>query len=151
MSELVMEFSPPGEPNEKVFRMVYAVLEALDRLPEDLFAIVLYFEIWILKLSGFYPDLRVCSLCRLDLDGKNVELSVSDQGLCCGLCTSRTAQRLSNESYRLLIFARSLSPGDFAVELRKLEMVNRLETRRLTEYFIGRALEKRPHSRKSLI
>src|SRR5918911_1580009 len=36
MSELVLEFAPPHEPNEKIFRMVRAVLEALSQTPEDL-------------------------------------------------------------------------------------------------------------------
>src|SRR5207253_4725894 len=63
LSELVMEFSPPGEPNEKIFRMVRAVLDALKESPEDLHAIIRYFEIWILKLSGFYPDIRSCVRC----------------------------------------------------------------------------------------
>src|SRR5215210_1690210 len=42
LGELVLEFAPPHEPNEKLFRMVNACLEALARTPLDFRAITLY-------------------------------------------------------------------------------------------------------------
>jgi len=151
MSELVMEFSPPGEPNEKVFRMLRAVLDTLERSSNGLFAIMRYFEIWILKLSGFYPDLRVCARCGRHLGDGSLELSVSDQGLCCAQCGHRSRQKLSRESYRQMLSARTLSPEGFVSALQYLDSVQKMEIASLTEYFIGRALERRPHSRAALI
>lgn len=151
MSELVMEFSPPCEPNERVFRMVRAVLEALERSPEDLFAVMRYFEIWILKLSGFYPDLRVCTQCGKHLGDSSGELLVLDQGLGCGLCAYRSDKKLSRRAYGQLISARKLSPGEFAIALQSLDPVQKMEIAALTECFIRRALERMPHTRTSLI
>ena|ERR1043165_3327687 len=150
MSELVMEFSPPGEPNEKVFRMVRAVLEALERSPEDLFAIIRYFEIWILKLSGFCPELRVCAQCGRKLLDAGLELSVLDSGLCCGLCSCRSTQKISNGAYRQLLHSRTLLPGEFAFAMKELSANQKAEIASLIQYFIGRALERRPFSRTTL-
>src|SRR5437868_3367496 len=137
MNELVMEFSPPGEPNKKVFRMVRAVLEALEKAPEELSAIMRYFEIWILKLSGFYPDLRACAYCNQALDQSTLDLFISDQGLCCGKCGCRSPLKLSREAYYHLRSARQLSPIDFAKALQVLNASQKAEIRVLTEFFIG--------------
>lgn len=150
LSELVMEFSPPGEPNEKVFRMVRAVLDALEESPEDLAAIMRYFEIWVLKLSGFYPDIRTCARCGQRLGENGLELSISDGGLCCGRCHNRTELKVSPEAYNHLRSARHLSPVGFARALKALDSSQKAQIAAFTEIFIGRALERRPHSRTIL-
>jgi DNA repair protein RecO (recombination protein O) len=151
MSELVMEFSPPGEPNERVFRMVRAVLEALERLPEGIFAIVRYFEIWILKLSGFYPELRVCAQCGRNLVSGGIELSVSDRGLCCDLCSCRTKQKISRGAYKQLLHSRIMSPVEFAIAIKELSGDQKIEIETLMQFFIRRALDRKPLSSSNLI
>src|SRR6267143_7028931 len=64
MGDLVVEFSPPYEPNEKLFRMVTACLDAISDSQPDLQIILRYFEVWLLKLEGFLPDLRCCGECH---------------------------------------------------------------------------------------
>src|SRR5918911_1056053 len=46
-----------------------AVLEALAQSPEQLQTLVHYFDLWILKLSGFLPDLRSCAECGRKFEG----------------------------------------------------------------------------------
>ena len=150
LSELVMEFSPPGEPNEKVFRVVCAVLDALERAPEDLYSVLRYFEIWILKLSGFYPDLRTCAHCGAQLNEAASTYLVVHNGICCGNCSCRSSMKLSLAAYRQLRSARYLSPLDFAKGLRQLTVDEKAEIGELTKNFIGRALERRPHSQGAL-
>lgn len=65
LSEITIEFVPPQEPNPLIFRMVSACLEIIEKIPEQTALILRYFEIWILKLGGFLPDLRRCSHCSL--------------------------------------------------------------------------------------
>jgi len=144
MSELVMEFSPPGEPNEKVYRMVKAVLDALDREPGDLQALILYFEIWILKLSGFFPDLRACARCGKSLGNGRFGFFTSQSGLSCEECSLRAAVELSHAACDQLRSAKFLSPLAFAEKARSLKLTQRVEMAELTKTFIGRALEKRP-------
>ena len=57
MGDLVVEFSPPHQTNDKLFRMVNACLAAVAQCPQDLQLILRYFEVWILRLEGFLPDL----------------------------------------------------------------------------------------------
>src|SRR5882762_10141127 len=47
MGDLVIDFSPPYEPNEKLFRMVTACLEAISDSQPDLQIILRYFEVWL--------------------------------------------------------------------------------------------------------
>lgn len=64
LSELTIEFIPPHEPNPLVFRMVKACLEALATHPHQAARVARYFEIWLLKLGGFLPDLTRCGQCQ---------------------------------------------------------------------------------------
>src|ERR1051326_7260358 len=47
--ELVNEFAPPHEANEKLFRMVSACLDALAAAPQISKIVLRYFEVWILR------------------------------------------------------------------------------------------------------
>jgi DNA repair protein RecO (recombination protein O) len=62
MSELLTEFLPDHEPNEKLYRLVAASLEAIEA-GHDLDHVLRYFESWTLRLSGFFPDTSRCSAC----------------------------------------------------------------------------------------
>src|SRR6185436_13961653 len=64
MGDLVIEFSPPHEANDNLFRMVKACLEAISQSPGDLQLVLRYFEIWLLKLQGYLPDVRHCGECN---------------------------------------------------------------------------------------
>jgi DNA repair protein RecO len=150
MSELVMEFAPPQEPNEKLFRMVRAVVEALASAPENLQALVRYFEIWTLKLGGFLPDMRACSDCGKALSEEahiylNAELRAR-----CGPCSNRLGKDFSRAAYKQLCQAQRLSPHDFAVSARDSGAAVMGELAELSQGLIGRILERQPRSRAAL-
>src|SRR5258706_10561577 len=63
MGELVGEFAPPHEANEKLFRMVTACVDALETSPSSARLILRYFEVWLLRLAGLFPDVRSCADC----------------------------------------------------------------------------------------
>jgi len=80
LAELVIEFVPDHEPNERVYRLVCATLDSLRRIgaptlvgakerDEKLPSIVRYFEIWMLKLAGFFPHWKNCGACERNLAG----------------------------------------------------------------------------------
>src|SRR6266550_5678590 len=56
MGELVSEFAPPHETNEKLFRMVNSCIDALETTPESSRLVQRYFEVWVLRLAGLFPD-----------------------------------------------------------------------------------------------
>jgi DNA repair protein RecO (recombination protein O) len=63
MAELLTEFLPDHEPNERLYRLVAAVLEAVEGEEGDLAQVLRYFEAWLLKLVGFFPDTYHCAVC----------------------------------------------------------------------------------------
>jgi DNA repair protein RecO (recombination protein O) len=63
MAELLIEFLPEHEPNERVYRLVSAALNAIEA-GRDLWRIIRYFETWLLRLVGFFPDLSRCGACN---------------------------------------------------------------------------------------
>lgn len=149
MGELVLEFAPPHEPNEKVFRMFRAVLEEVERSPDDLPALVRYFEIWILKLAGFLPDLRECAECRRQIgEGAPGYLSLEFK-LQCAECGTRSGTVLSAAAHSHLRCAQRLSPADFVKTARELALAQRSEVSRLTQGLIGHALERHPRGQTS--
>src|SRR5215468_4167429 len=70
MAELVNEFAPPHEANEKLFRMVVACLDALAATPNTSKIVLRYFEIWILRLAGSFPDVSTCAVCGTALNAQ---------------------------------------------------------------------------------
>ena len=63
MAELLTEFLPEHEPNERLYRLVQATLEAIEGDESDLGQVLRYFESWLLKLVGFFPDISRCAVC----------------------------------------------------------------------------------------
>jgi DNA repair protein RecO (recombination protein O) len=150
MSELVMEFAPPHEPNERLFRMVRAVVEALDNVPEDLPALVRYFEIWTLRLAGFLPDLRSCAECMKRLgENSSVYLNAEFKARC-SACSNRLGKEFSYAGHRQLHSAQRLSPSEFARSVREISSETMNELADLSQGLIGRVLERQPRTHFNL-
>ncbi len=62
MAELLTEFLPDHEANERLYRLVGATLEALVE-GRNLERVLRYFETWMLRLVGFFPDTSRCGVC----------------------------------------------------------------------------------------
>ena len=57
-TEVAEQLLPPGEPNEKFFRLLAAVLAFL-HAGGNLWAAVTYFTVWTVRLIGIWPEARV--------------------------------------------------------------------------------------------
>jgi DNA repair protein RecO (recombination protein O) len=144
IGDLVVEFSPPYQPNEKLFRMVKACLEAIAASPGDLHAILRYFEVWLLKLEGFLPDLAHCGDChRALMDGEDVVVGF-DLALRCGTCNEGRGYNLSKRLHSRLRATHKVSPQVFAEESRTVPAGIQREMAEFTHHLIGRVLEKQP-------
>lgn len=150
MSELVMEFAPPQEPNERLFRMVRAVVEALANTPEDLQALLRYFEVWTLKLGGFLPDLRTCADCGKNLSGEPRVYLNAEFRARCGQCSHMVGGELSGSAHKQLRLAQRLSPTEFALSARQVSPAVLGELAAVSQGLIGRVLERQPRSRAAL-
>ena len=144
MGDLIVEFSPPHQTNDKLFRMVTACLEAVGECPQDLQLILRYFEVWILRLEGFLPDLRRCAECHSSLSEDQPILLSRELGLLCQLCAQGKGEVLSGKAYSRLCATQTLSPQFFAQESRGLSNRIQGELAELTHRMIGRVLERRP-------
>jgi DNA repair protein RecO (recombination protein O) len=62
LAELLGELIPEHETNERAYRLVSATLEAIEQ-GHDLSRVLRYFECWLLRLGGFYPEPSRCATC----------------------------------------------------------------------------------------
>ena len=94
---------PSGEPSEKFFRLLVAVLESLrpgeecsgqarDTKSSKVWRAVMYFSLWAVRLSGWLPELHVCLGCGSLLDDpespERAFFSRDRAGLICSHCRS---------------------------------------------------------------
>jgi DNA repair protein RecO (recombination protein O) len=151
MGGLILEFTPPHEPNEKVFRMFKASLEAIASMPEELRQIIRYCEVWLLKLSGFLPDLRSCVKCKQSFSVENEKTYLGiDGALRCDLCAYKTDMPIGREANMHLRATQRLSPGEWARTNSLASETTRRELSQLTQRLITRALERLPRGRATV-
>jgi DNA repair protein RecO (recombination protein O) len=86
LAELIDEWAPENDPNEKLFRLGAAVVEAMAAdVPVE--ALVRYFEFWLLRLQGVYPSIHACPQCGTSLQGGAV-LEPRSHWFLCRQCAS---------------------------------------------------------------
>lgn len=146
MGDLLIDFSPPHQANDNLYRMAMACFEAVSEVPEDLDSVLRYFEVWILKLEGFLPDLRACANCHRGFTDEAVYLD-ADLSLRCLQCSNGRGGVVSKRLHAHLRTTEKLSPGKFAQEAREVSMATRQEMAELTFQVIGRVLERMPRVR----
>lgn len=135
-AELIDEWSPEGDPNEKLYRLGCGMVDALTRgVPVE--PLARYFEYWLMRLQGVYPSTSACATCgtplRRDAGGGAV-LGAGDRHYSCATCVRPRAARALALSGEALGFIRSLGGlapalvGRLAVSdqaIRELEAVHR--------------------------
>lgn len=113
LSELVLSFAPPHEPNERMFRMVRACLEAIEQEPAELASAMRYFEVWMLKLTGFFQLTGSCALCGARFgDGAQMWLDTELRQLC-EACGKGRGTKVSGEARAQLRRMQRQSPLEF--------------------------------------
>jgi DNA repair protein RecO (recombination protein O) len=146
MGELVAEFAPPHEANEKLFRMVSACVEALETSAVPARLVLRYFEVWLLRLAGLFPDIRSCAECGTRLmEGDTSYLDVELKPHC-QKCSQGPATRLLLETQRAVIATQQLAPGEFAMKFKELSEQSEAQLAELTHRLIVRALERQPRT-----
>lgn len=149
MGDLVIEFSAPFQPNERLFRMVNACLEAIDQTPADLQTILRYFEVWLLKLEGYLPDIRHCGECDRPFDEQDAPYMGLDLILRCAACSNGRGSVVSRHLQKQLRSTQKLPPNAFAKESREVSAATHREMAELTHQLIARVLERQPRLRST--
>ena len=146
MGDLLIDFSPPHQANDNLFRMALAAFEAVADTPDDLEAVLRYFEVWLLKLEGFLPDLRTCAGCQ-KVFGDEVVYLGPDLSLRCVQCSQARGTVISQRLRLHLRATEKLSPAKFGEAAREVASDTRREMAELTYQIIGRVLERMPRVR----
>jgi len=143
MGDLLIDFSPPHQANDNLFRMALACFEAAAEVPADLEAVLRYFEVWLLKLEGFLPDLRSCGNCQR-MFGEEAVYLAGDLSIRCLQCSNGRGSAVSKQLRSHLRSIEKLSPAKFAEETREAPKEMNKEMAELTFQIIGRVLERMP-------
>jgi len=115
LADQLTAITPPSDPNQDLYRMVKACLDAAFQMPERLDTISLYFELWLLRLGGYLPDWSKCVRCRRTLDqNESAGLQSSFQLICNDCKPTRTLLVVEGTMRELFSMAQRLSPLRFA-------------------------------------
>jgi DNA repair protein RecO (recombination protein O) len=115
MTDLLITFAPPHDPNEKLYRMARACIEAPVNGAFQINAVRLYFEYWILRLAGFLPDIGRCRVCAKQIGLADESLITSSGHVACGNCGAGSGdqQKISPSERDVFHNVQNLSPADF--------------------------------------
>jgi DNA repair protein RecO (recombination protein O) len=114
---LLIEFVPPNEPSDKIYRMVSACLEAVAGQPEELDQIALYFEAWLLRLAGFLPDWSRCVECGKKFGESEMTVLEATFHLSCLRCQPhRKEPRVTPRQRKMMVLLQALPPREFLLE-----------------------------------
>ncbi len=124
-AELIDEWAPDGAPNERLFRLGTSVAAALGE-GGSVDALSRYFEYWLLRLEGVYPNLEVCARCHRAVLAEGGSLGVSERGYVCDGC-GQGPIRVSADAFAFLRAARTLAPSAVAAGPAPIEALGELE------------------------
>lgn len=114
LTDLLFEFAPPNEPNERLYRMACASLDTGSANPECLESIALYFELWLLRLAGYLPNWHKCDLCQRSFgleEGANLQANFHLICLNCRKAGNRMI--VSAQERQIFTTSQTVSPTKF--------------------------------------
>ncbi|MBV9215563.1 MAG: DNA repair protein RecO [Acidobacteria bacterium] len=121
LADLLLAFSLPHDPNEKLYRMVRACIDSAVARPQALGLLGVYFESWVLRLSGYMADWSRCDGCARVLDDDEMTNLQANFHLMCEQCVKGGWRRPIDPMLRRLASAsKRLPPGSFAAEASAL-------------------------------
>jgi DNA repair protein RecO (recombination protein O) len=141
IADLLTSFALPHDADEKLYRMISACLST-DVTDDKLEIVRLYFELWLLRLSGLLPDWTRCEHCERELDiRRNAHMTTSFH-LRCEECRQRHMfAQVSPNELSLYRDIQRLAPAALIESAQdKLHAVKAISgvTRRLIAQALGR-------------
>jgi len=113
--DILVASVPPHDPNETLYRMVCAALQTASENIRTIDAVVVYFEVWLLRLTGYLPNWAGCGVCKRAF-GENEAAGLGTSfELVCGNCRRLSSMtQIAPVQRAALSQALRLSPVDFA-------------------------------------
>ena len=147
IAEVSERFLPEREANDRVFRLLVAVLRALKQSQEVNRPLV-YFDYWLLRLGGFLPEFTRCAACGNEL-GAQAFYGPGVEGLLCAACRPPQGSTALNVESLLKLAAACQGTLErwFAAEKSPVGL---REARRFFEELIESHLERKLVTRELL-
>lgn len=115
LADLLLAMTPPHDPNEMLYRMVAACLDAAEAAPETLDRVGLYFELWALRLGGYLPDWSRCDDCTMPFSSTaEANLQMNFHLICEDCKRARSEWVISGAERDIFAAAQKLSPASFS-------------------------------------
>ncbi len=147
LSELLIEFLPDNEPNEKLYRLTTASLAAITT-GIKLVYVLRYFESWLLRLAGFFPDPAICSACGAMIERQASSYLTVDGSPRCMDCSSGRGTKVEASLRNVLRHLFQLPPAEFAARAPSQYHLNRISE--INSQIIRSTIERDLHSREFL-
>jgi DNA repair protein RecO (recombination protein O) len=112
-AELLDEWAPENDPQERLFRLGVAVLDAL-RAGVGAERLARYFEYWLLRLQGVYPSIHACPQCGAPLQGGAVLEPRSHWFLCRHCAAHGQGVAMPGGALQFLLDAAQAAPAALA-------------------------------------
>jgi len=99
IAETLDELLPEREPNDAIFRLAVSVLHQLRG--GEIWLPLTYFQLWLVRLVGFLPELNECIACGATLNGSKAFYHALADGLMCSQHKRLASSQLASESRAL--------------------------------------------------
>jgi DNA repair protein RecO (recombination protein O) len=143
--ELLDRFSSEDGGNQPLFRLSLETLHRLEAV-DDPFGVIQYYELHMLGLQGFKPELFTCVRCRETIQPEDQFFSAELGGVLCPKCGPLIAMA-QTVSVNTLKYLRHYQRSDYAIAIQvMIGREIREEMSRLTRYYITFLLERRLNS-----
>ena len=96
VAEVLDELLPDREANDSLFRLACSVLHQLGS--GSIWVPLTYFQLWLVRLVGFLPELSECAACGRTLNGSRAYYHALADGLMCSQHKRLASSELAPES-----------------------------------------------------
>jgi DNA repair protein RecO (recombination protein O) len=96
VAELLDELLPEREANDAIFRLTVSVLHELRT--GEIWTPLTYFQLWLVRLVGFLPEMSACLACGRTLNGDRAYYHALADGLMCEQHKRLASSQLPPES-----------------------------------------------------
>jgi len=138
-AELANELVQENQPNQHFFRLLLASLSAGEKSGVNE-ALLRYFEVWCLKLSGLLPDYAYCSNCSKCVKDDIFFAWIEAGQARCPDCSKGQGLLMGPDASSALAEMMKLSPEHFMMRPLDKDAAEQLE--RLTQRLLSLHLEK---------
>lgn len=145
MAELVDRFTGEEEENFPLYRLLFSALDWVC-VSDDLSLTARYFELHLLELVGYRPQLRICTRCNKEVSSNAALFSLEMGGIVCTRCGEggQVKRTLSPEGLQVM---RYLQDSDYRATMRlRLSRGIRRELESALQAYIVYLLERRLQS-----